>query len=116
MPKYIKEINNLIKKLKINEMARIGNCMTWNVDVYSLDHNPPHFHFGHLRINIPETPPSSISELTYPNQKYKEIASGYVRELNQLIKWLRQPDTNMPEVTNLRTIQRQWQILHNTDE
>lgn len=45
------------------EMSRVGVIDGWSIDIYSDDHNPPHFHFGPIRVCIPTVAPKNVTEM-----------------------------------------------------
>ena len=45
------------------EMSRVGMIDGWAIDVYSNDHEPPHFHFGPIRVGIPTVAPKNVTEM-----------------------------------------------------
>lgn len=45
------------------EMSRVGMIDGWAIDIYSGDHNPPHFHFGPIRVCIPTVAPKNVTEM-----------------------------------------------------
>ena len=69
------------------EMSRIGVIDGWSIDMYSNDHNPPHFHFGPVRVAIPDAVPKNVTELrqyVFKNEQSKVSD----KQLTNLLKML----------------------------
>lgn len=87
------------------EMSRMGSIDGWTIDIYSNDHEPPHFHFGPVSIGIPDDLPKSVSELrSYVFKKDQTKVTDI--QLGKLLKLLGK--VNKRKTTVLTAIQNVW--------
>ena len=87
------------------EMSRVGMIDGWAIEIYSDDHNPPHFHFGPIKIGIPDDLPKNVNEL-----RSFVFASDQAKVTNaQLAKLLKMLGSiNKRKTTVLTAIQNVW--------
>ena len=100
------------------EMARInkrenGNCIfpynSFNVHIWSNDHNPPHFHVESDEWNVSLLIESG-EVLEIKNEgKNKQILNYIVKNAKD---WLKQPCAILPTITNQENAMLQWEQLH----
>ena len=115
----VKEVtkNVLNKDMLITEMARInikdsGNVFPYNsydVRIWSNDHEPPHFHVIHegwdLTFLIENGELLDIKTKGKKKQVYNDIC-------NKTKKWLSSPCAVLPNVTNQQNAYAVWIQLH----
>ena len=102
----------------LTEMARInkketGNCIfpynTWELKIWSNDHNPPHFHIirngWNVSFNI-ET--GKVLQIESKGSK----AEDYNYMISNVNQWLSSQCFMMPKITNRENAILQWEQLH----
>lgn len=87
------------------EMSRVGMIDGWAIEIYSDDHNPPHFHFGPIKIGIPDDLPKNVNELRSFVFETDQAKVTNV-QLAKLLKML--GSVNKRKTTVLTAIQNVW--------
>lgn len=89
------------------EIARMGVIDGWAIDIYSIDNNPLHFHFGPIHIGLCNKTPKNITELrSLVFEKDRSNVSDAM--LSGLLRFLNAPYHNLPKVTNYEMLQAFW--------
>lgn len=92
------------------EMGRVGKVGGWAIEIYSNDHNPPHFHFGPISVELRPNPPKNITELRgYVFQKDRNKVTDAI--LSDLLKFLLSPHKRNPDMTAYRVLQVGWTLF-----
>ena len=97
------------------EMAQFGKIGGRSIQVYSNDHNPPHFHFGNVQILIGEGIPKNVSELRERIMNKSDNSKVSNKELQELLKILNSVYDPAPLGTVYVMIQAQWAIFHSNN-
>lgn len=97
-----------------NEMSDFG-IVNGNKITFSnsgSDHGIPHFHYGSIKIKIPEIIPSSNAELkTCVFKNYQNRITD--KDLSDIRIWLAKKSTKNNKFTNLELLQIQKDIWYN---
>jgi hypothetical protein len=126
IPKFEKFISKEIKPL--NEMATINDIKrdthimpgTYRVEVYSEDHNPPHFHYSNndgMDIKVDILTLEVIASEPRIGISNKDLKSwiGLSDERKILLKWLKNKNTLDNKSTNYKTVAFTWNLFHRND-
>ena len=108
--------NNLNKDILI-EMARINknetsNCIfpyeKWEVQIWSSDHNPPHFHIKCDNLDVSFEIQNGVNlETTASSQ-----STDFQYIVSNVKKWLSSKSFAQPKLTNQENAQLIWNQLH----